>query len=102
MEDGCGIVCGVGERTEFRYDGVRSEFVLRDFPGMMVGNCVPLQYPWVWVTCQYRSLRIQVWILVLAGKPVGTSKDTPKNWLFTPPIWILIVVVITFQTMPIS
>ena len=42
-EDGCGIVCGVGEWTEFRYDRVRSEFVLGDFPGMMVGNCVPLQ-----------------------------------------------------------
>ena len=42
-EDGCGIICGVGERTEFRYDGVRSEFVLGDFLGMMVGNCVPLQ-----------------------------------------------------------
>ena len=42
-EDGCGIVCGVGGRTEFCYDGVRSEFVLRDFPGMMVGSCVPLK-----------------------------------------------------------
>ena len=48
MEDGCGIVCGVGERMEFRYDGVRSEFVLGNFPGMMVGSCVPLhrQTPW--------------------------------------------------------
>ena len=44
MEDGCGIVCGVGERTEFRYDGVHSEFVLGDFLGMMVGNCVPLHH----------------------------------------------------------
>ena len=35
-EDSCGIVCGVGGRTEFRYDGVRSEFVLGDFPGVMV------------------------------------------------------------------
>ena len=42
-EDGCGIVWGVGEHTEFRYDGVRSEFVLGNFPGMMVGSCVPLQ-----------------------------------------------------------
>ena len=45
MEDGCGIVCGVGERTEFRYNGVRSEFVLGDFPGMMVRSCVPLHPP---------------------------------------------------------
>ena len=44
-EDGCGMVCGVGEHTEFLYDGVRSEFVLGDFPGMMVRNCVPLQSP---------------------------------------------------------
>ena len=43
-EDGCGIVCGVGEHTEFCYDGVHSEFVLGDFPGMMVRNCVPLQH----------------------------------------------------------
>ena len=35
-EDGCGIVCGVGGRTEF---------VLGDFPGMMVGSCVPLHPP---------------------------------------------------------
>ena len=44
-ENGYGIVCGVGERTEFRYDGVHSEFVLGDFPGMMVGNYVPLHPP---------------------------------------------------------
>ena len=44
-EDSCGIVCGVGERTEFRYDGVRLEFVLGNFPGMMVGSCVPLHLP---------------------------------------------------------
>ena len=43
LEDGCGIVCGVGEHMEFRYDGVRSEFVLGDFLGMMIRNCVPLQ-----------------------------------------------------------
>ena len=44
-EDGCGIVCGVGERTEFCYDGVCSEFVLGNFPGMMVESCVPLHPP---------------------------------------------------------
>ena len=30
---------------EFRYNGVRSEFVLRDFLGMIGGSCVPLHMP---------------------------------------------------------
>ena len=57
-ENGYGIICGVGERTEFRYDGVHSEFVLGDFPGMMVGNYVPLQsYSDVRATAELNLIR---------------------------------------------
>ena len=42
-EKDCAIVYGVVGHTEFRYDRVCLELVLRDFLEMIVGNCVLLQ-----------------------------------------------------------
>ena len=38
-----GVVFSTGECTEFRIDGVYSEFGFGSFPEMHVGDCVPLQ-----------------------------------------------------------
>ena len=37
-----GVVFGTEECTEFRIDGVYSEFGFGGFPEMRVGGCVPL------------------------------------------------------------
>src|ERR1700761_293726 len=40
-----GVVFGTEECTEFRIDGVYSEFGFGSFPEMRVGDCVPLHPP---------------------------------------------------------
>ena len=40
-----GVVFGTEEYTEFRIDGVYSEFGFGGFPEMRVGECVPLHPP---------------------------------------------------------
>ena len=39
------VVVGMGERTEFRIDGVCSEFGFGSIPEMSAGDCIPLQHP---------------------------------------------------------